>query len=246
MQKINLFGVVLSAIFISSCGNSSKIFSTANDILKSANSGITEDEAGKGIKEALNNGISTGTDFLSKTDGFFKNPSYKILFPPEALKMENALRNHGFGGQCDKVIESLNRGAEIAASEAKPVFIAAINQLTINDAISIVTGGDGAATSYLKTTTTSTLTAKFQPLIKQSLDKVQATKYWSDIMVNYNRLPGVQKINPDLNAFVTEKALQALFSQIEIEENKIRQNPLSRTTELLKKVFNYADLKKAK
>jgi len=245
MKFMKLNALFFLSIFLFSCGNSGKILTAANEALKTLETtGITESEAAGGLKEALNKGIGTGTDFLSKRDGFLKNSTYKILFPPEAQKIEKTLRDFGFGTQCDRVIESLNRGAEMAVAEAKPVFLNSISQLTITDAINIVTGGNGAATSYLKRTTTSELTAKFNPIIQQSLDKVQATKYWSDIMSTYNTLPGVTKINPDLNAYVTEMALKALFNQIEIEENKIRQDPLQRSTELLKKVFNYADLKK--
>jgi len=246
MNHLKFSGFVLTTLFLFSCGNLGQVISSGNDILKSAETGITEDEAAKGLKEALNNGTGTGTDFLSQRDGFFKNMAYKILFPPEAQKVEQTLRKYGFANQCDKVIENLNRGAEMAVAEAKPIFMNAINAMTIRDAINIVTGGNGAATSYLRITTSEQLRAKFSPIIQQSLDKVNATKYWTDIMVIYNKMPGVEKVNPDLNAYVTDKTMQALFSQIEIEENKIRQDPLKRGTDLLKKVFGYADKQKNK
>lgn len=187
-----------------------------------------------------------GTDFLSKTDGFLKNATYKILFPPEAQKVEQTLRSVGLGNMCDKAIESINRGAEMAVAEAKPVFVNAISAMTISDAINIVTGGNGAGTSYLKRTTSDQLKVKFSPIIQQSLDKVGATRYWTDAITAYNKIPTDQKINPDLNAYLTNKAMEALFNQIELEENKIRQDPLKRTSELLKKVFNHADTQKSK
>lgn len=244
-MRILKLSSILAFVFIAySCGNTGKIISDANDLLKNANTGITEDEAANGLKEALNAGVSAGTDFLSKRDGFFKNDAYKILFPPEAQKIEQTLRNLGFGNKCDQVIENINRGAEMAVAEAKPVFINSIKQMSIKDALNIVTGGNGAATSYLKRTTTTELTNKFKPIIQSSLDKTQATKYWTDIMTLYNKIPGVDKINTDLNSYVTQKALTALFSQVETEENKIRQDPLKRGTQLLKKVFGYADQKK--
>lgn len=245
MKAIKISILILVSLVIYSCGNTGKILSDANEILKKVNIGITEEEAAGGLKEALNSGVSTGADFLSKRDGFFKNNSYKILFPPEAQKIEQTLRNIGFGNKCDQVIENINRGAEMAAMQAKPVFINSIKQMSIRDAINIVTGGNGAATSYLKKTTSNELVSKFKPIIQNSLDKTEATKYWTDIMNIYNKIPGVERINPDLNDYVTQKALSALFSQIEIEENKIRQDPLKRTTQLLKKVFDYADQKKS-
>lgn len=145
---------------------------------------------------------------------------------------------------CDRAIISINRGAEMAVAEAKPVFVNAITTMTISDAINIVTGGNGAGTSYLKRTTSNELTTKFSPIIQQSLDRVGATKYWKDAINAYNKIPIVQKINPDLNGYVTGKAIEALFSQIELEENRIRQDPSKRTSDLLKKVFNYADKQK--
>jgi|JI61114BRNA_FD_contig_61_2089332_length_1119_multi_2_in_0_out_0_2 hypothetical protein len=246
MKTFKFSAFLLTTFFLFSCGNAGKILSEAEKALKTVNAatGISQDEAARGLKEALNNGIGTGTDFLSKRDGFFKNATYKILFPSEAQKVEQKLRAFGFGSLCDKAIENINRGAELAVAEAKPVFISAINQLTISDAINIVTGGNGAATAYLKRTTTSQLTAKFSPIIQQSLDKTEGTKYWKDVMTNYNKIPGVEKVNPDLNAYVTGKALEALFVQIELEENKIRTDPAKRATDLLKKVFNYADQQK--
>lgn len=246
MKHLKISALIFTTFLLFSCGNTGKILSTANEVYKTLNVGITQDEAANGLKEALKNGTGVGTDFLSKTDGFLKNATYKILFPPEAQKVEQTLRSVGLGNMCDKAIESINRGAEMAVAEAKPVFVNAITSMTISDAINIVTGGNGAGTSYLKRTTSDQLKVKFSPIIQQSLDKVGATRYWTDVITAYNKIPTVQKINPDLNAYVTNKAMEALFNQIELEENKIRQDPLKRTSELLKKVFNYADMQKSK
>ena len=246
MNTQKLSALIFTTLFLFSCGNTGKILSAANEVLKTVNTGITQDEAGNGLKEALKNGAGIGSDFLSKKDGFLKNLTYKILFPPEAQKIEQKLRSVGLGAECDRVIETINRGAEMAVAEAKPIFVTAITSMSISDAIGIVTGGNGAGTSYLKRTTSNQLRSKFSPIIQTALDKVSATKYWTDIVTTYNKIPLVEKINPDLNAFVTGKAMDALFSQIEIEENNIRQDPLKRTSELLKKVFNYADQQKTK
>jgi Protein of unknown function (DUF4197) len=200
---------------------------------------LTTAEVAEGLKEALVKGISTGSDLVSVTDGYFKNPEIKIPFPPDVKKVEDALRKIGLGNQVDKFVMTLNRGAEDAAKEAKPIFIAAIKSMTIQDAWSILRGEDNAATEYLKRTTSGLLKEKFKPVIQNSLNKVNATKYYSDIVTRYNQIPLVDKVNPDLDDYATDKAIEGLFTMIAKEEKNIRQDPIARTTELLKKVFGY-------
>lgn len=200
---------------------------------------LTTEEVGAGLKEALINGISKGSDLVSQMDGYFKNPEIKIPFPPDVKKVEDRLRQIGLGGEVDKFVMTLNRGAEDAAKEAKPIFIAAIKQMTIDDAWAILKGEPDAATQYLKRTTSTQLKEKFKPVIQTSLDKVNATKYYGDIINKYNSIPLVQKVNPDLNDYATELAMQGLFIMIAREEKNIRQDPAARTTELLKRVFSY-------
>lgn len=199
---------------------------------------LTTAEVGEGLKEALINGISKGADQVSQLDGYFKNPEIKIPFPPDVKKVEDRLRQLGLGGEVDKFVMTLNRGAEDAAQEAKPIFIAAIKQMTIEDAWGILRGDPDAATQYLKRTTTSQLKEKFRPVIQASLNKVNATKYYSEIINRYNSIPMVQKVNPDLNEYATDLAIQGLFVMIAKEEKNIRENPAARTTELLKRVFS--------
>jgi len=198
---------------------------------------LTTAEVGAGLKEALINGISKGSDLVSQMDGYFKNPEIKIPFPPDVKKVEDRLRQIGLGGEVDKFVMTLNRGAEDAAKEAKPIFIAAIKQMTIDDAWAILKGEPDAATQFLKRTTSTQLKEKFKPVIQASLDKVNATKYYSDIINRYNSIPLVQKVNPDLNDYATDLAMQGLFNMIAKEEKNIRQDPLARTSELLKRVF---------
>jgi hypothetical protein len=198
---------------------------------------LTTAEVGEGLKEALINGISKGSDLVSQMDGYFKNPEIKIPFPPDVKKVEDRLRQIGFGNEVDKFVMTLNRGAEDAAKEAKPIFIAAIKQMTIDDAWAILKGEPDAATQYLKRTTSLQLKEKFKPVIQLSLDKVNATKYYGDIVNKYNSIPLVQKVNPDLNDYATEMAMQGLFTMIAKEEKSIREDPMARTTELLKRVF---------
>lgn len=198
---------------------------------------LTAEEVAAGLKEALTNGVSKGSDLTSKVDGYFKNPEIKIPFPPDVKKVETRLRQMGLGGEVDKFVLSLNRGAEDAAKEAKPIFVAAIKQMTIDDAFSILKGEPDAATQFLKKTTTSQLKEKFKPVVQKSLDKVSATQYYGDLVGTYNKIPLVQKVNPDLNEYATDLAIQGLFIMIAKEEKDIRQNPLARTSDLLKKVF---------
>ncbi|MCX6152920.1 MAG: DUF4197 domain-containing protein [Candidatus Kapabacteria bacterium] len=201
------------------------------------NIGFTEAEAAKAIKEALVQGTSKGTDIVSKLDGFYKNPEIKIPFPEKAKTVEQTLRKIGMGKQCDNVILSVNRAAEDASKSAKDIVVNAITKMTISDAINIIKGDSIAATRYLKEKTTKALVAAFSPIVKKSLDKVDATKYWKDAMTLYNKIPLVEKVNPNLTEYVTNKAIEGLFLMIAKEEQNIRKDPVARTSDILKKVF---------
>ncbi|MBK9660642.1 MAG: DUF4197 domain-containing protein [Chitinophagaceae bacterium] len=205
---------------------------------KKSTTGITENEAGQGIKEALLQGVTTAVLNLNKTDGFFGSEFYKMLLPEDAKKVEKTLRNIGMGGQVDKAILSINRGAEDAVAFAKPIFIDAVKAMTLTDALNIIKGDKDEATKYFKNKTKDKLITAFTPSVKTSLDKVDATKHYSDIITSYNNLPTTfKKINPDLTSYVVGKAVDALFDQVAKEEANIRANPLARTSDILKKVF---------
>lgn len=205
---------------------------------------ITDQEASNGLIEALVQGASNGSATLAKVDGYLKNPSVKIPFPPEAQKIETTLRDLGLNKMCDDVINSVNHAAEDAAAEAKPILVNSIRSMTFSDAMNILMGADDAATEYLKKTTTAQLTAKFKPVIEKSLSEVGATKYWSDAVNYYNKIPLVEDMNPNLSDYVTQKALDGLFYMIEQEELKIRQDPAARASEIVQKVFGYYDTHK--
>ena len=213
---------------------------TGCDVLKSlpAGYGITEAEAGQGVKEALAQGVTIAVLNLNKTDGFFGNEAYKLFMPADAQKIVNTLRDLGMGSLVDKAVLAINRGAEDAVGFAKPIFVDAIKEMTLVDAINIVRGSNDAATNYFRQKTTAKLIAAFTPSIKTSLDKVNATRYYADVVNTYNNFPTTfTKINPDLPSYVVGKAVDALFDQVAKEEANIRANPLARTTEILKKVF---------
>jgi hypothetical protein len=225
-----LFSVLMLSVALSSCDVLSK--------LPTMGGGVTEGEAGEGIKEALGQGLVKAVLQLNKPDGFFKDALYKVLLPPDAKKIENTLRDLGMNKMVDKAILAINRAAEDAAGFAKPIFVDAIKSMTISDAIGLVRNGDTSATHFFRVKTTDKLIAAFMPVIKSSLDKVEATKYYGDIVTTYNNFPTTfKKINPDLPSFVTGKATDALFDMVAKEEQNIRQNILARTTDLLRKVF---------
>ena len=206
-------------------------------VVPGKSAGLSEKEVGQGIKEALNQGIEKGVNQLARPDGYFKDAKIKILMPDEAKKAEEKLRALGQGKKVDDAIESMNRAAEDAANASKDLFIAAIRNLTLKDVMNILHGEDNAATVYLSNQTRPQLVEKFKPIIQASLDKVGATKHWATFTTAYNSLPMVQKINPDLVDYVTNKAIDGLFKQIAKEELEIRKNPAARATDLLKKVF---------
>ncbi|MFN3841376.1 MAG: DUF4197 domain-containing protein [Cyclobacteriaceae bacterium] len=230
---------LLAAVLVS-C-TSAQITQTLGEVNKTigGEKPLTAAEVADGLKEALINGIVKGSDQASQPDGYFKNPQIKIPFPPDVKKVEDRLRQIGLGNEVDKFVMTLNRGAEDAAREAKPIFISAIRQMTIQDAWGILKGEENAATEYLKKTTSAQLYEKFRPVIANSLNKVSATKYYGDLVTAYNKIPMVEKVNPDLEDYATTKAMEGLFLLIAQEEKNIRQDPVARTTDLLKKVFGY-------
>ncbi len=239
VKSIILYTYVALVLCLVACTSAqiNQALGDVNKTLGGSTAPLTTADVAQGLKEALIKGISTGSDLVSQVDGYFKNPEIKIPFPPEVKKVEDRLRQIGLGNEVDKFVMTLNRGAEDAAKEAKPIFIEAIRAMTIEDAWAILRGEDDAATQYLQRTTSGLLREKFKPVIQNSLNKVNATKYYGEIVTRYNQIPLVQKVNPDLDDYATDKAIDGLFTMIAKEERNIRANPVARTTELLKRVF---------
>lgn len=234
-------GIVLAGVLVLSSGCTTAQIS---NVLKQVSSNPTTSEISMGLKEALEKGTGISADRLSGENGYLGNLDVKILFPEEAKSVENTLRSIGLGSMVDQVITSLNRAAEDAAIEAKPIFTDAIKQMSFQDVQNILLGDENSATMYFKGSTTSSLSEKFAPIIDNSLKKVDATKYWSDVMTRYNKVPFVKKVDTDLTAYVTQKAIDGLFIEIAKEELKIRENISARTSPLLQKVFGYAESQK--
>ena len=239
MRRLLILSLIISVLGLQSCaGQKINLGKVLDGISKSTQGGgLSNDEVISGLKQALQVGINKGADSASQLNGYFLNPIIKIPFPPEVQKVETALRKVGLGGEVDKFVMALNRGAEEAAKEAKPIFINAILSMNFSDAWAILRGEKNAATMYLKRTTSEQLIAAFSPVVEKALQKTQATRYYTDLANSYNRLPFVQKVNPDLKLYATQKAIDGLFILVENEEAKIRENPWARTTDLLKKVF---------
>jgi hypothetical protein len=230
-MKLKIFTLLLAAGFLSACGS-------LPGLTGAGGGPLTEAEAATGIRQALDKGVSTGISYLNREDGFFGNNAYKLFLPPDARKIENVMRDIGLGRTVDRAILQINRAAEDAVGYATPVFTEAIREMTIQDAFNIIRGEQDAATRYFREKTTAKLTAAFTPIIQRSLDRLEATRHYSEIITAYNKLPTTfNKLNPDLPSYVTEKAVDALFDQIAKEEANIRTNPRARTTEILKKVF---------
>jgi hypothetical protein len=242
-SKLMILGLTVSLV-LASCEVLEKASKTVSQNLPSGATStkpqLTNQEVISGLKEALSVGIKNSVNLTSVTDGFLKNTAIRLPFPPDALKVRQKALDLGMSAQVDKFETTLNRAAEEAVKEALPIFTNAITSMTISDGFAILNGGNGAATRYLKEKTTAQLTSAFRPRVEAAISKVQLTQYWEPIINKYNgamTLTGGQKLNPDLNQFVTERAIAGLFIMVEKEENKIRLDPMARVTDILKKVF---------
>jgi hypothetical protein len=202
-----------------------------------AASSLSNDDIIKGLKEALTVGSNNAGESASKLDGFYRNEKINIPFPPEINNVKTSVENMGLKPQVTKFVETLNRAAEEAAKEAAPIFVNAITTINISDGMNILNGGDKAATTFLEEKTTPELKSKFEPIVKKAIEKVQLTKYWNPVVSNYNKVPFVKKVNPDLEAYVLERAISGMFTLVAEEESKIRNNPAARVSDILKKVF---------
>lgn len=232
--------IVLSAVLISSCEVLEDAAGMVNTTTTPSKPALTNDEVISGLKEALNVGIKNSVNLTSVTDGFLKNAEIRLPFPEDALKVKEKALQLGMSGQVEKFETTLNRAAEEATKEALPIFADAIKNMSISDGFAILNGGNGAATKFLKDNTTSKLVTAFSPKVQAAISTVKLTEYWNPIITKYNsaaKLTGGEQMNPDLNKYVTEKAIAGLFHMVEIEENKIRKDPMARVSDILQKVF---------
>jgi hypothetical protein len=245
MKKAIVIGISLLTILVyTSCDVMKEMAEIVNSTSGGTNGTtapqLTNEEVISGLKEALVLGATNSVNLTSITDGFLGNAAIKLPFPEDAIKMREKALEWGLDGQVEKFETTLNRAAEEAAKEALPIFKDAITNMSISDGFAILNGGDGAATKYLKDNTSAKLSEAFKPKVEAAISKVKLTEYWEPIMTKYNtamNFTGGDKINTDLNAYVTDKAISGLFYMVALEENKIRQDPMARVTDLLSKVF---------
>ncbi|MDD4149313.1 MAG: DUF4197 domain-containing protein [Bacteroidales bacterium] len=235
MKKI--ITVLMSLILFYSCD---VLMQSLETIDSGTSQGLTQQQVAKGLKSALEVGIEKAVNVVSLTNGFYKNSEIMIPFPQEAIKVKELCESVGLGNQVTQFEEKLNRAAEEAAKGATGIFKEAITQMTISDAISILKGGDKAATLYLQRTTSDKLYQKFYPVVVSATEKIMLAKYWTPLVNKYNtvtKLTGGEQVNTDLNAYVTNKALDGLYLMVAKEELKIRKDPVARVTDILKEVF---------
>ncbi len=229
--------VLLIAFQLISCGELQQVVNQ----LPQGTQGLSNFEIGNGLREALDKGIDKQVSKLTQTDGFYKNELVKILLPEELQKVDKTLRDIGLGNLADEGLKVLNRAAEDAVSEATPIFVDAVKGITFTDARNILLGSDDAATQYLTSATSTALYQKFHPQIKKSFDKVGAADIWNNLITRYNNIPLTKNVNPDLTDYVTQEALEGVYTMIAVEEKEIRTNVSARTTDLLRRVFGQQD-----
>jgi hypothetical protein len=239
MMKREFYAIVLAIVLAAPACAQIDFKSIQKQVNKGMNvkKPLSQDEIVRGLKEALTVGSNNSSSKASALDGYLKNPAIKIPFPPQAKSMEEKLRAIGLNKQVDEFVTTLNRAAETAAKDAAPIFVNAITQMSITDGMNILKGSNDAATVFLRNSTQAELKQKFLPVVKSAIEKVEVTRYWNPLMNKYNQIPFVQKQNPDLNDYVTTKALEGLFILVADEELKIRQDPAARVSEILRKVF---------
>jgi len=203
---------------------------------------LTTSEIVQGLKEALKVGTNNAVTALNIENGFYGNPILKIPFPEEVKVVEEKLRAVGLDKIVDDFILNMNRGAEKAVSKAGPIFINAIEEMTFDDARNILKGPDNAATEYFRNKTSTELSNAFKPGVQETLDQMHVTKYWSDVMTAYNKIPFTRSVEADLAKYVTDKTVNGVFHNLAKEEKLIRNDPKARVTEILKRVFGSASL----
>ena len=243
MKKISIIIGIFSLFLFTRCDILEDV---ASEVVSTNGSGgtpapsLTNGEVIQGLKEALTVGIKNGASMASATDGFFKNSAIKLPFPPDAIALMDKAIEWGLQGKVDEIVLTLNRAAEEASKKAAPIFVDAITNMSISDGFAILNGSDSAATMYLKDKTTSPLTTAFKPVVKDAIETVKLTSYWNPVATKYNNwapLFGKDKVEADLDSYVTDRGIQGLFFLVKEEEKKIRLNPAARVTDILKKVF---------
>lgn len=224
--------VTIAALLVIGCFDSA----TLDKVLRS-DGALDETTVAEGLKEALRIGTERSTASTSQLDGFYKNALIRIALPEQYDGVAKTFRNFGMGSYVDNFERSMNRAAERASGEAIDVFWSAIEQMSIPDAFGILNGGETAATDYFRRTTTASLKTRFQPIVTASMEEVGVYNMYNDLVAKYNLLPIDKPEAVDIDDYVTARTIDGIFTVLEEEEKRIREDPAARTTALLRKVF---------
>lgn len=241
MKRFLLIPVIAVAILVlNACAELANLQSVVPVDSFAKSDKLTTDEVIRGLKEALTVGAKNSIRLTSRENGFYGNPRIAIPFPPEADKMRKALLKAGLKRQVEKFTLTMNRAAEEAVKQALPIFTEAVTSMSVSDAMGILNGPDNAATQYFRQKTDARLYNAFTPIVKDAIGKVKLTAYWKPLAKAYNRIcliSGGEPVNPNLNEYITRRAIDGLFVLIEQEEKNIRNNPAARVSDILKRVF---------
>ena len=243
MKNLTVYCILLGLI---SCDTLQQVANTAGVSLSMENTSpaLSNQEVISGLKEALTLGANKGAQQASAVGGFLKDDFIRLPFPPDAKKVRDKAMQWGLDKKVEKFEATLNQAAEEACKTAAPIFVNAITNMSVKDGFAILKGNENAATTYLKDNTSNALYQAFLPEVKKAIEMVKLTAYWEPLAKKYNKstlLTGNEPINADLNDYVTKRAMEGLFHLVELKEREIRKDPLSRTTDLLKKVFSTLD-----
>lgn len=198
---------------------------------------LSNKDTSSGIKEALVRGAETAVGQLGKRDGFLGDARVRIPLPDSLQQVEGMMRKFGMGKQADELIETLNHAAELAVVEAKPILVNAVRKMSFDDAKAILMGGEDAATQYFKRTTAAPIGEKFLPVVKKATAKVQLAEKYNQYAGKAAKFGLVDAKDANLDAYVTQKALDGLYLMIAEKEKEIRKNPVAAGSALLKMVF---------
>ncbi|MCK5618977.1 MAG: DUF4197 domain-containing protein [Candidatus Krumholzibacteria bacterium] len=232
MKSVSIMMIVVTALLVAGCFDSATLDKMFQD-----DGALDESTVAAGLKEALRVGTERSTASTSKLDGFYKNALIRIVMPEQYAGVAKTLNSFGMGSYVDDFERSMNRAAERASGEAIDVFWSAITQMSISDAFGILNGGETAATDYFRRNTTASLTARFQPIVTAKMEEVGVYNFYNDLVAKYNMLPIDKPEAVDIDDYVTVRTIDGIFSVLEGEEKRIRDDPAARTTELLRKVF---------
>jgi hypothetical protein len=236
LQTIRIMRAAVLAValtFIASCAEMSQMMESGG----SSTGQPGESTLARAVKESLELGSTRAADLLSQTGGYQNSPVYRIKLPQSVQPIASRLRQFGLGGQIDQIEKLMNEGAEHAAVEAKALFVSTVRQMTVTDALGIVTGSNTAATDYFRQHTEADLRQRYQPIIKSNLQKIGFYSQYERLLSAYNKLPVADKPNLDLEQHVLTQSLNALFTQVGEEEKAIRKDPVGRGSSAIAAVF---------